>query len=270
MVRGDDFFLRRWVAYYSMQLGAENLYVYFDGKDQIIPDYCKHCHTQLVDRVEGQVRQADRGRIDYLSSQAKILFERYDIVIGTDVDEFLVVDPRRGLSLREFLSNIKTRFSSVSALGVDVGQKLGSETTIDELRPILHQRSYAKLSTRYSKSNVLLRPVEWGSGFHRTRHHNFHIQRDLYLFHFGSVDLEMIKAKMQDKGKIDGGWTKHLKRRAKIIYQISRTKALDWDKTVAVARTIQNLIRPPYAWNKPAMFELVIIVKIAKRFKGII
>ena len=40
MVRNDEFYLRKWVAYYGKELGMENLYVYLDGKDQEIPDWC--------------------------------------------------------------------------------------------------------------------------------------------------------------------------------------------------------------------------------------
>ena len=40
MVRNDDFFLRKWVDYYASQLGRENLWIYFDGHDQLpAPDY---------------------------------------------------------------------------------------------------------------------------------------------------------------------------------------------------------------------------------------
>ena len=40
MVRNDDFILCKWVDYYGRELGKENLYIYFDGEDQIIPDFC--------------------------------------------------------------------------------------------------------------------------------------------------------------------------------------------------------------------------------------
>ena len=34
MVRNDDFYLRKWTAYYGRELGEEHLYIYLDGKDQ--------------------------------------------------------------------------------------------------------------------------------------------------------------------------------------------------------------------------------------------
>ena len=205
MVRNDEFFLRKWVEYYSAQIGSANLYVYFDGNDQIVPDFCEGVNVCVRERVPGLVAAADRGRIDFLSSQAAELLQKYDMVIGTDVDEFLVVDPALGVSLPDFLSQLPDRVS-YSGLGIDVGQHLGREIEIDETISFLKQRHYARLSTRYSKSTVITKPVQWGSGFHRVRNTNFKIIKDLYLFHFGCVDMKRLEAKFSDKDKIATGW----------------------------------------------------------------
>ena len=269
MVRNDEFFLRKWVAYYSAQIGAANLYVYFDGEDQVVPDFCERINVCVRERVPGQVAAADRGRIDFLSSQASELLKNYDMVIGTDVDEFLVVDPQLGVSLSEFLSRLPARVS-YSGLGIDVGQHLGKESEIDESVSFLKQRHYARLSTRYSKSTVITKPVRWGSGFHRVRNTNFKIIKDLYLFHFGCVDMKRLEAKFSDKDKIATGWERHLKKRARTIYDVSQKTVKSWDSWVPKARIIQNFVRPPYAWNKPAMFNAVIIVEIPERFESIV
>ncbi len=269
MVRNDEFFLRKWVAYYSAQIGAANLYVYFDGEDQVVPDFCEGINVYVRERVPGQVAAADRGRIDFLSSQASELLKNYDMVIGTDVDEFLVVDPQLGVSLSEFLSRLPARVS-YSGLGIDVGQHLGKESEIDESVSFLKQRHYARLSTRYSKSTVITKPVRWGSGFHRVRNTNFKIIKDLYLFHFGCVDMKRLEAKFSDKDKIATGWERHLKKRARTIYDVSQKTVKSWDSWVPKARIIQNFVRPPYAWNKPAMFNAVIIVEIPERFESIV
>ena len=269
MVRNDEFFLRKWVAYYSAQIGAANLYVYFDGEDQVVPDFCEGINVCVRERVPGQVAAADRGRIDFLSSQASELLKNYDMVIGTDVDEFLVVDPQLGVSLSEFLSRLPARVS-YSGLGIDVGQHLGKESEIDESVSFLKQRHYARLSTRYSKSTVITKPVRWGSGFHRVRNTDFKIIKDLYLFHFGCVDMKRLEAKFSDKDKIATGWERHLKKRARTIYDVSQKTVKSWDSWVPKARIIQNFVRPPYAWNKPAMFNAVIIVEIPERFESIV
>jgi hypothetical protein len=159
---------------------------------------------------------------------------------------------------------------SYSGLGIDVGQHLGKESEIDESVPFLKQRHYARLSTRYSKSTVITKPVRWGSGFHRVRNTNFKIIKDLYLFHFGCVDMKRLEAKFSDKDKIATGWERHLKKRARTIYDVSQKTVKSWDSWVPKARIIQNFVRPPYAWNKPAMFNAVIIVEIPERFESIV
>lgn len=269
MVRNDDFFLRRWVAYYGAELGMSNLYVYFDGKDQEIPEWCSGVHAVACDKIPGQVVEAEKIRLKFLSDRAAELLESYDLVIGTDADEFLVVDPDLHQSLAEFLGSRKIDIT-VSGLGVDVGQHKGCEKEIDGERPFLEQRKYGLLSTRYSKPSVIARPVTWGSGFHRIKGHNFHIVEGLFLFHFGYFDLKRIEARFNDKDRKAAGWTKHLARRARTIEVVSRKKALDWDRWTRFARIVQNLVRPPYAWNKPAMFNLDIVVRIPDRFSKII
>lgn len=270
MLRNDDFYLEKWVKYYGAELGMENLYIYFDGKDQTVPAFCEGTRTFLVDKLPGQVVEMEKLRLSYLSDRAAELFaDGYDLVIGVDADEFLIPDPDCGKGLKAFLEAADIR-DSLSGLGVDVGQKLGEEPDIDASRTFLSQRHYARLSTRYTKPSVMARPLRWGRGFHRIKGHNYHIAKDLYLFHFGYFDMGRIKARFDDPSRREAGWTKHLERRSETIRLVSSHKAGDWDALVRRARIVQTIFRPPYAWNKPAMFEAVVIVKIAGRFSGIV
>ena len=269
MVRNDEFYLRKWVAYYGAELGVENLYVYLDGKDQEIPDWCPGVNVEAVDKIPGQVVEAEKGRLDFLSARAADLLKVYNLVIGVDADEFLIVDPKLGLSLSEYLDKADIKVS-MSGLGVDVGQHTGEEGDIRTDDTFLNQRHYARLSTRYTKPCVIAKPVRWGRGFHRIKGHNFHIGKGLYLFHFGYFDLGRIKARFEDPSRRAAGWTKHLERRSKTIRQVTEGCPKDWDKTTGFARFLQTICRPPYAWNKPAMFELVLIVRIAERFREIV
>lgn len=269
MVRNDEFYLRKWIEYYGNQLGRENLYVYLDGKDQEIPEWCNGVSVVAVDKIPGQVVEAEKGRLDFLSKTAADLLKRYDLVIGTDADEFLIVDPELGISLVEYLSKSEIKVS-LSGLGIDVGQHTGEESDITSDIPFLEQRHYARLSTRYTKPCVIAKPVRWGRGFHRVKGHDFHIGKGLYLFHFGYFDLGRIKARFEDPSRRQAGWTKHLEKRSKTIKLVTERKSRDWNVWTKVARIIQTVCRPPYAWNKPAMFNSVIIVRIAERFKNIV
>lgn len=270
MARNDDFYLRKWVAYYGSQLGRENLYIYLDGLDQTVGDYCEGTHAQAVEKIGNQVVAAEKGRLSFLSEKAaRLMADGYDLVIGVDADEFIVVDPALGLSLPEYLSRVKVK-GSLSALGLDFGQKLGEEADITEDRPFLQQRHYAQIGTRYTKPSILAQPLRWGSGFHRIKGHNFHIAKDLYLLHFGYFDLKRLEDRFRDKDRLDQGWGKHMRKRSRTIRLVTELRARDFDRWTRRSRVAQTLLRPPYAWNKPGMLGLRIVVRIPERFWNIV
>ncbi|MBR3074492.1 MAG: glycosyltransferase family 2 protein [Bacteroidales bacterium] len=271
MVRNGEFYLSRWVGYYGDLLGKENLYIYFDGTDQTVPDFAKGCNTEILPRTAGNVREADKGRIKILSDKAAGLFKRYDYVIGTDVDEFLVPDPKLGVSLPEFLSSLDSAGrTSFSGLGCDVIQHLKYEQALDRSKALLQQRSFACLSTRYTKTSVLCKPVPWGSGFHRTKSGDFHIVPDLYLFHFGCADVPDNELKLMDKDLAQRGWGRHLNKRMRLIRTAAELPVSDWDKWTGKARLLQSWIRRPFTWNKPAMLNLKVLVRIPERFRDLV
>ena len=270
MARNDDFYLRKWVEYYGGQLGRENLYIFLDGLDQVVGDYCAGTHAVAVEKIGSQVIEAEKGRLRFLSGKAaELLAGGYDLVIGVDADEFIIADPKLGMSLPEYLSSLKIK-DSISALGLDFGQKIGEEEEIREDEPFLHQRHYAQLGTRYTKPSIIAKPLVWGSGFHRIKGHNFHIAKDLYLFHFGYFDLARIQGRYEDKDRMDQGWGKHMQKRSRTIRLVTEKKALDFDRWTEFARRCQTVCRPPYAWNKPGMMELKIVVRIPDRFRDLV
>ena len=271
MVRNDEFYLRKWVEYYGRELGKENLYIFFDGTDQTVPDFCEGCYTHLRERNPQHVVKAEKDRLGYLSERAAVLMneEGYDLVIGTDADEFLVVDPAVSGSLAEYLSGLRIR-TSVSALGVDVGQHLDTEGVIDGSRPFLEQRHYAYICSRYTKPSVISRPVRWGSGFHRVKRHDFRIDKNLFLFHFGSVDLRMIEDRMGNMDLVSTGRLKHIQKRARTIFLITGAKAREWQRTVRLLRLIHQWVRPIWALNKPWNTIRKYVVAIPERFSKIV
>ena len=270
MVRNDDFYLRKWVEYYGAQLGRENLYIWFDGTDQQILPFCEGTNAVAIPKIGTDLVSNDKGRVAVMSDKAAELFASgYELVIGTDADEFVVVDPRLGQSLPEYLSACRIGVS-LSPLGLDFGQKLGEEGDIDVSRPFLQQRRYAQIGTRYTKCSILARPCEWGSGFHRVKGHNFHIGKDLYLLHFGYFDKKRLEDRFSDADRLSQGWGAHMQKRARTIRYATELPARDFDRWTRFGRICQTLCRPPYALNKPAMFELRIVVRIPERFRDIV
>ena len=270
MARNDDFYLRKWVEYYGRELGLDNLYIFLDGLDQQVAPFCEGTHARAVPKIGTQVISAEKGRLKFLSEKAaELLSSGYDLVIGVDADEFIVVDPKLGKTLREFLSGLRIK-GSASALGLDVGQKIGEEGDITCERPFLSQRHYARIGTRYTKPSILAAPYTWGSGFHRIKGHNFHIVKDLYLIHLGYFDMKRLQDRFQDRDRLAQGWERHMRKRSRTIRLVTELKARDFETWTRRARIAQQILRPPYAWNKPAMLGLKLIVRIPDRFQQII
>ena len=269
MARNAGFFVRKWISYYSAQFGAENLYLVLDGHDQAPPPDAGAIHCISVPHLPLGRLAGDRNRARLVSHLARSLFMRYDIVIAHDIDEYLVIDPALGISLSDYLQRPTRRFSA-SALGLDVGQHTEREQAIDPERPFLQQRSYAHVSARYTKAVVAFRPLTWGSGFHRVKGKNFHIDPNLFLFHFGMVDYKAAETKTGDRDLIAQGWMNHFGRRNELFDLIRIKQAREGDAFFATARRRQNLFRPFYALNKPGMLREKPIIKIPQRFQSVI
>ena len=265
MARNDEFFLSRWVEYYGRELGPENLYIILDGTDQRAPKNAKGANIIKLEHTDMSRAAGDKYRIGKVSDMATELFKKYDIVIGCDSDEFLIVDPRTKKSLSEYLSELKYK-TTVSGLGLDIGQNINNEKTLDINKPLLPQRNYAFLSTRYTKPVVLFRPARWGSGFHHVKGHNFHIDNNLYLLHFGAVDMEMLMSKATRRG---ADWVNHLRRRGNGTINMVSNKPAHDETYIKRARLVQRFCRPIYAIGKPCMLGIKWVVKIPTRFKTI-
>ena len=263
MARNDEFFLTRWIKYYGDEIGTENLYIYLDGTDQVTPKNAGAAHIKKLPHTDMPRATGDKYRIGLMNDLARELLKSYDIVIGCDCDEFLIVDTNTNKTLAEYLSGIKIK-NTVSGLGLDVGQNMNCESTLDASAPILPQREYALLSTRYTKPVVKNAPVDWGSGFHSISGHNFHIDKNLYLLHFGAVDMQMLEQKAAARG---ADWLNHLRRRGNGTINAATNLPARDEKWLRRARILQTFARPIYALDKPGMFGLKRVVKIPPRFK---
>lgn len=266
-VRNDRLFLPKWVAHYGAALGHENLFVILDGHDQPMPDGIGGANVLRLPHRPAARAEGDRRRASIMSDFARGLLQVHDMAIATDVDEFLVVDPAQGQGLRDYLSGLQG--AAISALGLDVGQHLEHEAALDPARPFLEQRRFAHVSARYTKPVIITRPLTWGSGLHRVKGHNFHIDPHLYLFHFGMVDKALAVGTLGDADRLAGGWAGHLARREQLFEIITRAKPRDGDSYFPTARRLQSLLRPLYALNKPGTLPGKPVVTIPERFRGL-
>lgn len=268
-VRNDAFFLAQWLRYYGRHLGPRSLYVVLDGLDQPEPQAGQGATFIPMPHVPRPIVAADRMRARRLSHLAAALFHSYDMVIGTDVDEFLAVDPRLGVGLADYLSGLRVP-GSVSGLGLDVLQHPDAEGPLDPARPILSQRGHAIVSDRYTKPVVLNRPLRWGSGLHRIKGRNFRIDPNLFLLHLGNVDIALAARKSDDADRIGAGWAAHLGRRQALHDKLRHARPIPGDDRFASARRRMALLRPPYAWNKPGVLGRDDVITLPERFREIL
>lgn len=268
-VRNDEFFLAKWIRYYGEQFGQAALFVVLDGHDQEKVAGCDAVNFISVPHEEVGRAEGDRSRALFMSDLAHKLFSDFDIVIATDVDEFIVVDPRRGISLAEYLSDHSER-SSLSSLGLDVAQNRKLEAALVPDQPILDQRRFAIVSSRYTKPNITFRPLTWGSGLHRIKGENYRIDPHLYLFHFGLADYEMTMQKRSEESHVAEAWSKHLDRRERAFEHISNAEHVHGEEFFVRARRRQTWLRPLFALNKPLMVPKNVVIEIPERFRGIV
>lgn len=269
MVRNDAVFIRKWVEYYGAAFGRENLYIILDGHDQEMPEGTEGANALFLPKKPAQLVRAERRRARVMSHFAAGLLYHFDAVVGVDVDEFIVADPKTNLTLSEYISQLPVR-SSYSSLGMDVGQHVGCEQRADFARPLLSQRKYAMISARYAKPSIIMKPVAWGAGMHRVKGRNFKIDPNLFLFHFGMVDKKQSQTRENDPHLLQSGWGNHMKRRGNLLNIIENATPIEGDSFFSTARKRLQYRRPLYALNKPKPIKGNPVVEIPERFAQIV
>lgn len=268
-VRGEDFFLEKWIAYYGAQFGRKNLYVVVDGHDQELPDDIEDVNFITIPHLEASVVAFDKRRARIISSIASGLFEIFEIVIATDVDEFIVLDPAVGCSLANYLSD-KTGHACLSSLGIDLRHNTQIEPDLEMDKPVLGQRRFAKIEAKYTKPSIAFEKLQWKSGLHRVHRKNFTIDPNLYLFHLGLVDQGYVDKHLEVRVQSNPDWRAHSIRRRNLMAEVGATPAHDADATFAQAREMFRTRRRLIHRNKPKALRGNFVVEIPERFFGIL
>jgi hypothetical protein len=269
MVRNNEVFAAKWIQYYGGQFGFQNVYLFLDGLDQKRPKLSEQINCYQLPHSHYKRSKGDRKRAQILSNFATQLFDSYDVVLATDIDEFLVLDPLLNSNLKDYLSQ-EFKGSSLSALGIDVGQHPELEQAVNWDQPLLSQRTYAQISDRYTKPVIALKPLQWGSGLHRVKGKNFKIDPHLFLFHFGLVDFDHTQNHIRNSELLKRGWASHFKRRIQLYEVIKTQKPQEADLSFTVIRNYFSEKRKWYAYNKPAVYKGNALIKIPERFKALV
>lgn len=192
MVFNERQFLPIWLNHYGPQLGYENLFVIDDGtSDGSTND------DRIVNPVYKKRAPFDEdARALVVSYFHESLLRFYDVVIYTDVDELIAIDPATRLSLSEYLANKDFQYKAL--VGMNVLHRASKEEDIDLQIPLFQQRSFIQFDPEYCKPLISRIPMRWRPGFHAASFPDFdrNLDPNLYLFHLRAMDINFARQRI--------------------------------------------------------------------------
>lgn len=206
MIRNEDYFLKLWISYYGQFVPRENMFIIVDGADSTLPDGLEGC--QIITFPKGKVGPGwDKRRWEFLSHFASALTARFDLVVGGDVDELIVLDPQFGEDpFAHILAD--TTAPVISPFAIELVHRVDLEAPLDQSRPILAQRAFGRINMWYSKPCIIRAPIRWSLGQHFSTHPELHLSQKLFLFHLRYLDHDMLlrrqKLRMAHVSDADG------------------------------------------------------------------
>lgn len=181
MVYNEARAIRRWVDYYSRQVGAENCYIVDHGSDDGSTTGLGAINVVRIPRSP----QDNQKRADSISHFANSLLCWYDYVLYVDCDEFLVPDPRKYQGLWHYCETARPDY--VTSIGINVIHAIETEAELAPDKPVLSQRAFGMFVSAMAKPNLTSVPVLWSPGFHfRDKPAVF---GDLFLIHLKYADI---------------------------------------------------------------------------------
>lgn len=209
MVKDEDFFLRRWLAYYRQHLPDEHIYVLNHGGDEPVAEIARGVNVINLP-YDATKRTVNQRRWQILSLFTSGLTQFYNWVICNDVDEFVVLDPDQGKDLVPYLMDRRASKRPPQALipfaieMVHVPEQEPEPLTENE--PILGKRRIYRLNSNYAKPCITNVPLEFKAGGHGSTLKRFEIDPHLYNFHLRFIDYGMGMARLDKslKRRLEG------------------------------------------------------------------
>ena len=208
IVHNESVFFPIWLRYYSQFFDPGDIYVLDHNTDdgstsgggfiRIPVSHGSVDHTWMVRTIEEQQHR---------------LFDRYDAVLVTDVDEIVAVRPGCG-TLGDYIDRVGEGY--VNCLGHEIIHLVDREGPFDPSVKVLDQRAYWSPNPVYDKPTLTTQPARWLPGFHRTVDMGLHLDPDLYLIHLHRMDYDICLARHRYRQSrawndrdVEEGWASH-------------------------------------------------------------
>ena len=170
IVQDEHWRLSRWLGYYRRQFREQDIYIVQHVTPNSSPPVAaRFPNINLFPVYYGASFDHDWLRKTVTLFQA-ILLQSYNTVLFAEVDEFVIPDPDRYGSLKDYIA--KTPGPVARCTGYDVVHVPAEEPPLNlEDESLLAQRRYWKPSPKYDKTLIAREPVMYDTGFHRTYSH---------------------------------------------------------------------------------------------------
>ena len=236
-VRADHFFLELWTWYYGKIFGRRNLHIMLDGDDWNTHVDLSGINLHIVKDVPRDRGERNRFTASWQSRFARKLLETSPLVLRTDIDEFVCVDPNAGIGLREYLESLDPG-SMKAAVGLDVIHGPLEGPLVEDL-PLLEQRRNAVITREFCKLVAVSKPLRWVGGFHLARNVDVDISPSLILFHLALFDRQIAEQRIEGRKSVAEHPTlgAHIKKRLDRFSEVESTLPLSYDDTIIKAHS---------------------------------
>lgn len=185
MVRDDAFFLKAWLRHYGTQLGRENCYIISHGRTDVVKDLAQGCNIMGIPGDPHPNFDMKRWRL--LNNMVQGLRCYYNHIIVGDVDELVVIDPQKEVSLLDFLTETRQK-RFLTPVGLELIHRTDVETGSAQSQ-ILGPRRHVRLAPHYSKPCIVSHGAKISRGGHFAQFDKLIVPDGLYLFHLKFCDF---------------------------------------------------------------------------------
>lgn len=202
MVRDDLFFLARWLEHYGGLFGRENLYVVNHGRGAAVAEMAEGANIIGIPGEASVKFDIQRWRL--LNNLVQGVRQYYNHVIVGDVDELVVLDPKSGRNLFEFLE-AQPRNRLFTPLGLElVHLRARERETLDPMGgdKLLGARRHVRVAMLYSKPCVISRTTRLSRGGHYSETQELDTPEDLYLIHLKYCDFDEYSRVMDQRNAL--------------------------------------------------------------------
>lgn len=196
IARDEGEMLTRWVDHYGRAAGHENLIVFDDGSTDGSTDDLSCTVQRLPGFRKGNF---EAGRMGLASGVAQGLLGIYDVVIFTDVDEFLVPDPARYANLSDYLTKRPERV--IAPFALNVVHHTAVEGPMVSGKPIVGQRAYAQFAPLMCKPSVKRVPAAWTLASHGIKA-PYVPDPGLFMLHMKFADVDLLRRQADRRNEL--------------------------------------------------------------------